>query len=317
MSTKHRTVGETELRARRLMEQKLRVIHSPDFDDPKKRRKILSEMPGIENFREQRLKVQLLRGDKIAPEMRPCYEEPLLTREQEYHLFKQMNYFKYQAKVMISQIFDPRKASPKKLDKIEGLLEQANRVRNQIANSNFRLATQLLRKQSSFYREHSLTEGLLSDAYFDVMKAIDYFNFDMGNKFSTYCTWVLRKNFSRDMKNQTKYQDRFSTGMDEPLSEIMDGDDGYQAEAGYDSNQKLVSQLLELLSDSDCNGDVQRQVYAIEEWFGLNGKQHRTLHAISQDMDVTKERVRQLKEKGLELIRQKVKELGIVFEEAG
>jgi RNA polymerase primary sigma factor/RNA polymerase sigma factor len=316
MRITQRIPSPTEQRARKILERPFRFIFNADFDNPKKRKEILGEMPDIEKFNEQRKKVvQLRNGDKIAPEMRPCYEEPLLTREQEYHLFRKMNYFKYRAKKLMADL-NPRRCSDKRLDKIESLLEEANKIRNQIGNSNFRLATQLLRKQSSFYREHSLTDGLLSDAYFDVLKAIDYFNFNLGNKFSTYCTWVLRKNFSRDLKNQAKYQERFTTGMEDPLNEIKDDGDGYKEEITYENNRKLVDKLLELLAESDCNGDVQRQVYAIEEWFGLHGKEHRTLDAISQDMDVTKERVRQLKEKGLQVIREKVKELGIVFEEA-
>jgi DNA-directed RNA polymerase sigma subunit (sigma70/sigma32) len=67
---------------------------------------------------------------------------------------------------------------------------------------------------------------------------------------------------------------------------------------------------LAMLAD-DEEQDLDRQAYAIEEWFGLNGKSHRTLKEISYDLDVTKERVRQLKEKGLGYLREKVKELGL------
>ena len=314
IAMKLRAPSQNELRATKLLEQPFRMFHCPEFDDPKKRREILGDIPDIESFNKLRKKVGVLRnGGNISPEMRPCYEEPLLTRAQEYHLFRKMNFFKYQAKKLMSGL-NPRRCSTKRLDRIDFFLGEANKVRNQIGNSNFRLTTQLLRKQSSFYRDHSLTDSLLSDAYFDVLKAIDYFDYNRGNKFSTYCTWVLRKNFSRNMKNQSKYQERFCTGMEDPLNEIQDGDDGYSAEIAYDNNRNLVDKLLELLGQSDCNGDVQRQVYAIEEWFGLHGKEHRTLNAISTDMEVTKERVRQLKEKGLQLIREKVKELGIKFE---
>lgn len=306
------TKTATEDRARKLLDTPLRVIYSAEFDDPKLRRKILGEMPDKEAFNEQRKKVLQLRGEKIAPEMRPCYEEPLLSKEQELHLFRKMNYLKHRAKLLMEKL-NPRRCRDTRLQKIEDLLAEAKKIRNQIASSNFRLATQLLKKQS-YYREHGLSETLLSDAYFDVLKAIDYFDYSRGNKFSTYCTWVLKKNFGRDMTNQAKHAERFSTGMEESLYEVADGDAGYLAEKTYDENKQLTQKLIALLSASDCNGDIQRQVYAITEWYGLNGRSRRTLDAISQDMGITKERVRQLKEKGLETIRQKVKELGIVFE---
>jgi RNA polymerase primary sigma factor len=311
MSTKQRIVSETELRAQRLLGKSLRVIYTPDFDKRWKKREIVGDMPNFENFKELRKKVANLRGGEnvIAPELRPCYEEPLLSKEQEFHLFRKMNYLKYRAKKLLTDM-NPRRVKKSRLDKIEKFLADADLIRNQIANSNFRLATQILRRQTSFCREHSLTEISLSDGYFDVLKAIDYFDFNTGFKFSTYCTWVLKKNFGRDIKTEAKYQERFSTGLEDKFSNIEDGDDGYKAELDYENNKKVVRRLLAMLAD-DEEQDLDRQAYAIEEWFGLNGKSHRTLKEISYDLDVTKERVRQLKEKGLGYLREKVKELGL------
>lgn len=303
-----------EMRATKLLEQPFRYFHHPSFDTPKGRKEVMGDMPGLEKFLQERQRIQAMRNGTIFPEMRPCYEEPLLTREQEFHLFRKMNYLKYRAKKLMANM-NPKRVGEKRVAQIEAYFAQATEVRNQIASSNFRLATQLLRGQLSFHRQHSLTGSLLSDAYLDVVKAIDYFDYNRGNKFSTYCTWVLRKNFARDLQTQARYQERYTTGLDDLMTEMEAGDDGYRAEIEDANRKKMVKRLLRLLRNSGGNGDVRRQIHAIENWFGLNGKDRRTLESISQEVGVTKERIRQLKEKGLATIRARVEELGLVYDE--
>jgi DNA-directed RNA polymerase sigma subunit (sigma70/sigma32) len=53
----------------------------------------------------------------------------------------------------------------------------------------------------------------------------------------------------------------------------------------------------------------------LEKYFGVNGRDKMTLEQISEEVGVTKERVRQLKEKGLEWIREKVLELGLSIDD--
>ena len=82
-------------RVQNLLDSGIRVFYHPSFDDPKERKNILSEMPGEEKFKKDACKVKKLGTNKVSPEMRPCYEAPLLNFEQEQHLFRKMNYFKF------------------------------------------------------------------------------------------------------------------------------------------------------------------------------------------------------------------------------
>jgi DNA-directed RNA polymerase sigma subunit (sigma70/sigma32) len=52
----------------------------------------------------------------------------------------------------------------------------------------------------------------------------------------------------------------------------------------------------------------------LEKYFGVNGRDKMTLEQISDEIGVTKERVRQLKERGLEWIRQRVEQMGITMD---
>lgn len=306
-------VQDTQSRAQKLLDNKLRVFCHPCYDDPKERKNILADIPGLEKFQKDSEKVKRLRSTKITPEMRPCYELPLLDFEQEQHLFRKMNYYKYRAKKLLSGIC-PSRVGEKRVVSIENYLALAEKIRNQIAESNFRLATQILKGQITFYREHSLVDGLLSDGYFDVLKAVDYFNWTLGNRFSTYATWVVKKNFFRDSKQKITHSERFQY-LDESRAEMIQSrGDGQEEERDYDDRQKLVVRLLKMLSQGDNSTDRMRQVYVLENYFGVNGCEKHTLEEISQQIGVTKERVRQLKEKGLLWIKEKVADMDITYD---
>ena len=40
----------------------------------------------------------------IPVDMLPCYDSPLLSKDQEVHLFRKMNFYKYRAKSLIDTI---------------------------------------------------------------------------------------------------------------------------------------------------------------------------------------------------------------------
>jgi RNA polymerase primary sigma factor len=305
--------NKTQQRAEKLLETNLRLFYHSSFDEAKQRKIILADMPDIVKFQKDEEKVQKLRTSKITAEMRPCYEAPLLNFEQEKHLFRKMNYLKYRAKKLMSGM-NIKRVSEKKIEKIEEFLTMAAFIRNQIAESNFRLATQILKGQITFYREHSLIDALLSDAYFDVLKAVDYFDWTKGYRFSTYATWVIKKNFYRDSKQKITQSERFTYLDDSHAGNINSRGEEYQEEKEYTERQVLVKSLLELLSKDTNSSDRNRQVRVLEHYFGVNGNERQTLEQISVEIGVTKERVRQLKEKGLLWIKQKVQELGISYD---
>lgn len=287
-------------RAEKLLAANIRVFHHPDYDDKEKQKEILRDILNLTDFNALRKKVEYLRKSNLSPEMRPCYEEPLLTREQEYHLFKQMNYFKYRAKSLKIGLNPKRLLSRARIEQIETFLEKAALIRNQIANSNFRLATQILKKDINHFHDAALTEAFLSDAYLDVLKAVDYFDYNLGNKFSTYCTWVIKKNFFRNVKTHQKNADMYNS-LDEKIDICASSNDPCELEV--EESKEFVHNLIQKAS-KDCNvRDAKRQVYILEYYFGLNGKEKHTLEQISEKLGITKERVRQLKEKFLDSMR--------------
>ena len=84
-----------EIRAQRLLEQPNDYIYHASFDDPTLASLIVKDMPDAEAFEEHRRQMRI---PKDAPvELISNYEMPLLTKDQEQHLFRKMNFLKYKA----------------------------------------------------------------------------------------------------------------------------------------------------------------------------------------------------------------------------
>lgn len=241
----------------------------------------------------------------------PKLNSQTLSQEDEILLFKKMNYLKYKAK----KLLEPNEVSDRRLSKAESLINEALNVRNLIAEHNFRLANQLLKYDISFYRKRSLVDSLLSDAYFDIIKSIDYFNWTLGNRFSTYATWVVKKNFFRESKEAQKKSKKTVSLEDSCSNEVCkDTDSPLKSELDHKTRQVIVSSLLSMLESGDCAKDKKRQVFIIESYFGLNGRNNSTLESISGELGITKERVRQLKEKSISWLRSQLKQLNIEYD---
>lgn len=299
-------ISDIQKRAEKLLSKPIKFFYHPDFDKISQHKKILSDLPSLEKYESELSKIHKFKNSKISAELRPCYQAPLLTFEQEQHLFKKMNFFKYKAS-KLAQGINPFKISENKLCKIESLLDEAAKLRNQIAECNFRLATQLLRGKINFYRDNDLVDSLLSDAYFDVLKSVDYFNWTLGNKFSTYATWAVKTNFYRDCKQKIAEYEK-TVFMDEYTSTSLPSR-GIETEDELilDSNKKLVSKLLGMLESDAKNPHRNRQILVLKYYFGIEGDHECTLEEIAKKIGISKERVRQLKAKGLDWLQKEVK----------
>ncbi len=120
-----------EIRAQRLMEQRIDYIYHDSFDSADQEVAIMADMPGVEEYRENR---NQLRVPKDAPpELASLYETPLLNKEQEQHLFRKMNFLKHRANRILKAMLtpsgriDPHKLRTQDLDKADHLFEPGQR----------------------------------------------------------------------------------------------------------------------------------------------------------------------------------------------
>lgn len=232
------------------------------------------------------------------------YEVPLLTREQEAHQFRKYNYLKYKA-AKLRGTLDPKSPASATLREIEELHDQAVEVKNHLSRANLRLVVSIAKKRlapnQSFFE-------LVSDGNVSLMKAIEKFDFSRGNKFSTYATWAIVKNYARTIPSEYKHQDRFRTSYEE----LFDSTEEHRAnptlrEAAQRDRVEKIRKILGRLDEREQQIVVSR--------FGLDhNREPLTLKEVGAEMGVTKERVRQIEARALTKLRKAAAEERVALE---
>ena len=96
----------------------------PESDSPTKKPRLPSDMPTY---------------------LASLYEVPLLTREQEKHLFRKMNCLKYKASALRAQL-DLNQPKSRLMDRIEKLYDESVAAKNQIIRANLRLVVSIAKR---------------------------------------------------------------------------------------------------------------------------------------------------------------------------
>jgi RNA polymerase sigma factor (sigma-70 family) len=278
-----------ELRAQRILEQKLEFMPHESFDDPKMKAEILAELPEPADGKAPR-RAKPPKG--LPPYLASLYEVPLLSREQEAHLFRKMNYLKAQA-AKIRDRLDPAKAKSSDLDEIERLQEEALAVKNQIIRANLRLVVSIAKRHvgpsNNFFE-------LVSDGNMSLIRAVEKFDYSRGNKFSTYASWAIMKNFARTIPEENYRRDRFVTGHEEMFEAAADNRaDEHEYESALKRMQEAVKGMLGKLDDRERRIIVSR--------YGLGGAAEQTLEQLGRELGITKERVRQIESRAQDKLR--------------
>lgn len=277
-----------EMRALRLGELPLECIYNPEFDKPSREAAILGSMPPGEPGAKR---VRLPAG--LPPYLASLYEVPLLTREQEQYLFRKMNFLKYRAGKLRDAI-DPAHARSSDMDRIEALYEDAVATKNQIVRANLRLVVSIAKRHvghgENFFE-------LVSDGNMSLLRAVEKFDYARGNKFSTYASWAIMKNFARTIPDELKRRDRFRTSQGEMFDSAPERrPDPYEAQSAQATREQQITRILNRLDEREQKIIISR--------FGLDrGHEPLTLKEVGAEMGVTKERVRQIEARALDKLR--------------
>src|SRR6202011_3901894 len=138
---------------------------------------------------------------------------------------------------------------------------------------------------------------LLSDGNMSLIRAVEKFDFGRGNKFSTYASWAIMKNFARTIPEEKHRRERYVTGHDELFEVAADNrSDEHEIVASAEQATHKVNRLLEYLDPRD------RQIIRLRA--GLDsGSEGMTLEKIGEQLGITKERVRQLNVRAMKKLR--------------
>jgi RNA polymerase primary sigma factor len=280
-----------EVRAQRLLDQSLEFIPHESFDNPALEAEILAPMPEAEKYEEKRRDARPPKD--VQPELAHLYEMPLLTKEQEQHMFRKMNFLKYKA-AKLRERLDPTRAKIQDLKEVEELQEQATRVKEFLIRANMRLV------YSNAKRHAGATDNyfeLVSDGNMSLIRAVEKFDFSRGNKFSTYATWAIMKNFARSIPEERKRRERYVTGNEDFFDAAADSrSDEQELVQSAEQAAFRVNRLLEYLQPRE------REIIRMRAGLDAHAK-GMTLEEIGQKLGITKERVRQLNVRAMKRLR--------------
>ena len=154
-----------------LSEVRIRFVGHPDFDDPTALAEILGPMPGPVGRGKSPGKARS--GEVLPVSDADLQDSKFLTREQEVHLFRKMNFLKHQA-AQLHQAINPSRADSGDLDRVEELLRDAGAIRNRIIRSYVRLVIFTVKKCAGAGHDFS---DLVSEGYFALIRASEQFDF--------------------------------------------------------------------------------------------------------------------------------------------
>jgi RNA polymerase primary sigma factor len=210
-----------------------------------------------------------------------------------------MNYLKYKASALRAEL-DTNKPKSRLLGQIEKLYDESVSIKNQIIQANLRLVVSIAKRYvgptGDFFE-------LTSDGNISLIRAVEKFDFSRGNKFSTYASWAIMKNFARTIPNELRYRGRFHASHSEMFESIEDvrADQNEQESAQIQRESRVQGILMRL-------DERERQI--VTSRFGLiRGEEPLTLKQVGAAMGVTKERIRQIQCRAMDKLRMAAEEI--------
>lgn len=267
--------------------------YNPCFDDHSARADIVADMPDKEKYDQKCADIRLPKN--VPPELIGTYLFPLLSREQEAHLFRQMNYYKHLA-ALARLRFHMRKEKHRVAQSLLNRDEQEYRrnlelgtsVQKLLVSSNTRLVYNFVRKMGLSGNDYF---EATQEAMFPLMSSVLKFDYSKGNRFSTYCMYALLNWRSRYNELAGR---RDLTNMEDGFLIAMAGAEEDEEAEDNDMRSGQLSLLKTMFSKLD---DREKKIVRLRMGLGAlspKGKKEWTLDEVGEEVGITKERVRQI-----------------------
>jgi len=217
-------------------------------------------------------------------------------------------------------------------------VEQKKQIENELMLGNLRFVISVAK---DYQNQGVDLPDLISEGNHGLLKAINNFDWTKGNRFISYAVWWVRQsilqclnehsrtirlpaNIIQEVQKLKKKVEKeepqvvdsrlsnlpYTTNLDTPINEegdtlvsVIQNDNADNPENVFNPEKQLKQELLNIMDVLD-----EREAIIIGDYFGLSGTT-RTLSDIGGDFNLTKERVRQIKEKALRKLRNESRSL--------
>jgi len=284
-------------RAKVLLGRKIEFVDSDEFLEQDAKERILAQpLDTPEPTVLSNTEPIKLTGSSLSEYLHTLRDTTVLNREEEVELFRRYNYLKFlacqsRAGLKLSHV------SGTILRKIESYLAQAEEIKRRIIEANLRLVVNVARK-------HTLSGAnlldLVGEGNISLMRAVEKFDYSRGFRFSTFASWAITKDFARKIPDQIGRLGKATKASLANIHREMRTEDAADFAAIERAHQSLTQVIKDNLT--------KREQYVIMNRFGLVGppikKETKTLVQIGRELNLSKERIRQIELLALQKLRQ-------------
>lgn len=215
-----------------------------------------------------------------------------LSADGEQFLFRKMNYLRWKADQMAGGgdcDYGPD-------SEFAGLIEDAEGLRNRIAESNVGLVRAVARRFSTSTEDF---EELQSSGFEILLKAISLFDCSRGFRFSTYATHAVQRHYFRLTKRRSRQNVQESGLAPEQLQEFA-AEESDEWIAEWICHEERMTELIGRMADYLD----EREHAIVRGRFGLNtDRAVKSLRQLGEELGLSRERARQLQISALEKLR--------------
>ena len=201
----------------------------------------------------------------------------------------------------------------------ERILQGDKRAMNKLVEANLRFVVAI----ASQYKGRGLQmEDLVSEGNFGLMKAAAKFDASKGTRFVNYAVVHIRRFIEKAIDQQVGLYQVPKDVKDEVVARQQSHALSVDAPLGYRTNMSLLSVLINQdapLADERVHSEAiedaiefalgtldERESRVVNAFFGIT-QEHETMAEIAEDMDLKRERIRQIRDKAVRKLRKAYK----------
>jgi RNA polymerase primary sigma factor len=185
-------------------------------------------------------------------------------------------------------------------------------ARDKLIQSNLKFVASVAKSYQGLGLSYS---DLIAEGNYGLMKAIDKFDYEKGYKTISYSVWWIKQSILEALKERVGIEgDPLPQDCEKQCSDDEIINNSYNSYNNYfiddediDHEQIEQKRIISILME----GLTKREIFIVKNYYGLDSNKSLTLEEIGKELNLTKERVRQILEKVFKKMRSDALKLNV------